>query len=98
MRVQLAASDQPHFQSAPVRFGGLGRRYVRRSPRRSPIACRWVKPLARASPKAHRPFLGRDPPRLDAGHRIKLGKEPHTSEHDSDPIEERAMAKSFMVQ
>jgi len=28
MRVQLAVSDQPHVQSAAVRFGGLGRRYV----------------------------------------------------------------------
>ena len=28
MRVQLAVSDQPHAQSAAVRFGGLGRRYV----------------------------------------------------------------------
>src|SRR6266481_8801293 len=28
MRVQLADSDQPHTQSAAVRFGGLGRRYV----------------------------------------------------------------------
>jgi hypothetical protein len=28
MRVQLAISDQPHVQSAAVRFGGLGRRYV----------------------------------------------------------------------
>src|ERR1700680_1864221 len=28
MRVQLALSDQPHAQSAAVRFGGLGRRYV----------------------------------------------------------------------
>ena len=28
MRVQLAASDQPHTQIAAVRFGGLGRRYV----------------------------------------------------------------------
>jgi hypothetical protein len=29
MRVQLAVSDQPHAQSAAVRFGGLGRRYQR---------------------------------------------------------------------
>ena len=28
MRVQLADSNQPHAQSAAVRFGGLGRRYV----------------------------------------------------------------------
>jgi hypothetical protein len=28
MRVQLAVKDQPHAQSAAVRFGGLGRRYV----------------------------------------------------------------------
>jgi hypothetical protein len=28
MRVQLAVCDQPHAQSAAVRFGGLGRRYV----------------------------------------------------------------------
>jgi len=28
MGVQLAVSDQPHAQSAAVRFGGLGRRYV----------------------------------------------------------------------
>ena len=28
MRVQLADSDQPHAQSAAIRFGGLGRRYV----------------------------------------------------------------------
>ena len=27
-RVQLADTDQPHAQSAAVRFGGLGRRYV----------------------------------------------------------------------
>src|ERR1700732_2842572 len=60
-------------------------RRIRRSPRRSPIARRWVRPLARGSPKAHRPFLGRDPPRLDAGHRLQLGKEPYTSGHDSDP-------------
>jgi len=28
MRVQIAVSDQPHAQSAAVRFGGLGRRYI----------------------------------------------------------------------
>ena len=28
MRVQLADSEQPHAQSAAIRFGGLGRRYV----------------------------------------------------------------------
>ena len=28
MGVQLAVSDQPHAQSAAVRFGGLGRRYI----------------------------------------------------------------------
>jgi hypothetical protein len=28
MRVQHADSDQPHAQSAAVRFGGLGRRYI----------------------------------------------------------------------
>ena len=28
MRVQLVDSDQPHTQSAAVRFGGLGRRYI----------------------------------------------------------------------
>jgi hypothetical protein len=28
MRVQLADIDQPHAQSAAVRFGGLGRRYI----------------------------------------------------------------------
>jgi hypothetical protein len=28
MRVQLAETDQPHAQSAALRFGGLGRRYV----------------------------------------------------------------------
>src|SRR6266403_3777237 len=28
MRVQLADTDQPHAQSAAVRFGALGRRYV----------------------------------------------------------------------
>ena len=28
MRVQLVDSDQPHAQSAAVRFGGLGRRYI----------------------------------------------------------------------
>ena len=28
MRVQLADSDQCHAQSAAVRFGGLGRRYI----------------------------------------------------------------------
>ena len=76
MRVQLADSDQPHAQSAAVRFGGLGRRYVRRIRRsspRSPIARRWIRPLSRGSLEAHRPFLGRDPPRLDAGHQLKLG-------------------------
>ncbi len=88
MRVQLADSDQPHVQSAAIRFGGLGRRYVLVAfddcpLARSPIARRWVRPLARSSPKAHRPFLGRDPPRLDAGHRLQLGKEPYTSGHDS---------------
>jgi hypothetical protein len=81
MRVQLALSDQPHAQSAAVRFGGLGRRYVLVAfDDRSVgllIARRWVRPLARGSPKAHRPFLGRDPPRLDAGHRLKLGKPIH---------------------
>jgi len=58
---------------------------ARAAPRMSPIARRWVRPLAKGSPKAHRPFLGRDPPRLDAGHRLQLGKEPHTSGHDSHP-------------
>jgi hypothetical protein len=28
MRVQFAESDRPHAQSAAVRFGDLGRRYV----------------------------------------------------------------------
>ena len=28
VRVQVAVSDQPHAQSAAVRFSGLGRRYV----------------------------------------------------------------------
>ena len=28
MRVQFVESDRPHAQSAAVRFGGLGRRYV----------------------------------------------------------------------
>jgi hypothetical protein len=28
MRVQFADSEQPHAQSAAVRFGGLGRRYI----------------------------------------------------------------------
>ena len=28
MRVQLTDADQPHAQSAAVRFGGLGRRYI----------------------------------------------------------------------
>ena len=28
MRVQFVDSDQPHAQSAALRFGGLGRRYV----------------------------------------------------------------------
>jgi hypothetical protein len=28
MGVQIAVSDQPHAQSAAVRFGGLGRRYI----------------------------------------------------------------------
>jgi hypothetical protein len=28
MRVQLVDSDQPHVQSAAIRFGGLGHRYV----------------------------------------------------------------------
>src|SRR5271166_851987 len=32
----------------------------------------WVRPLSRGSPKAHRPFLGRDSPRLDAGHQLQL--------------------------
>jgi hypothetical protein len=35
--------------------------------------------------KTHRPFLGRDPPRLDAGHRLQLGKEPHASGYYSHP-------------
>src|ERR1700726_2247399 len=74
MRVQLADSDQLQAQSAAVRFGGLGRRYVFVAfDDRSVgllIARQWVRPLARGSPKAHRPFLGRDPPRLDAGHRL----------------------------
>ena len=78
MRVQLADSDQPHALSAAVCFGGLGRRYIlvvfddRRSSRRSPIARRWLRPLSRGSLEAHRTFLGRDPPRLDAGYRFKL--------------------------
>src|ERR1700731_5356219 len=41
-------------------------RRIRRSPRRSPAARRWVGPLTRGSPKAHRHFLGRAPPPLDA--------------------------------
>ena len=36
-------------------------------------ARRWIRPLSRGPPKAHRPFLGRDPPRLDAGDQLKLG-------------------------
>ena len=89
MRVHLADSDQPHAQSAAVRFGGLGRRYVLVAFNDRPVALlfarRWVRPLARGLPKAHRPFLGRDPPRLDAGHRPQLGKESHTSGHNSHP-------------
>jgi hypothetical protein len=34
---------------------------------------RWIRPLSRGSRKAHSPFLGRDPARLDAGHQLKLG-------------------------
>jgi hypothetical protein len=76
MRVQLADSDQPHALSAAVRFGGLGRRYILvvfddRS-RRSPIARRWLRPLSRGALEAHRPFLGRDPSRHDAGYRFNL--------------------------
>src|SRR6202171_3165498 len=77
MRVQLTDSDQPH--SCPKRRrplwcprSPLRPRRIRRSPRRSPIARRWIRPLARGSPKAHRPFLGRDPLALDAGHRFKF--------------------------
>ena len=76
MRVQLADSDQPHALSAAVRFGRprlpLHPRRIRRSARRSPIARRWLRPLSRGSSKAHRPFLGRAPPRLGAGYRFKL--------------------------
>ena len=79
MRVQLAPSDQPHAQSAAVRFGGLGRRYVLVAFDDRSVGllshADGFRPLARGSPKAHRPFLGRDPPRLDAGHRLQLGNQ-----------------------
>ena len=42
--------------------------------------------LAGGSPEAHQPFLGRDPPRLDARHRLQLVKEPHISEHKESHV------------
>ena len=66
MRVQLADADQPHAQSAAVRFGALGRRYV--------LVAFADRPGSGLFPEA-RPklgFPGRDPPRLDAGHQPKL--------------------------
>ena len=52
MRVQLADADQPHVQSAAVRFGALGRRYVL-----VVFADRPGSGLFPEAPKAHRPFL-----------------------------------------
>ena len=52
MRVQLADADQPHAQSAAVRFGALGRRYVL-----VVFADRPGAGLFPEAPKAHRPFL-----------------------------------------
>jgi hypothetical protein len=84
MRVQLANSNQLQAQSAAVRFGGLGRRYVLVAFNDRPVGllshADGSGPLPRGSPKAHRPFLGRDPPRLDAGHRLKLGQ--HVTKSD----------------
>jgi hypothetical protein len=43
------------------------------APRRSPIGTPMGSGLLpKALPKAHRPFLARDPPRLDAGHRLQF--------------------------
>ena len=75
MRVPLADADQPHAQSAAVRFGGLGRRYVLVVFADCPAGLlshadgSGLFPEARPSSP---PFPGRDPPRLDAGHQLKL--------------------------
>ena len=92
MRVQLAdIDDQPHAQSAAVRFGGLGRRYLlvvfADRPAGLSIARRWIRALSRGSPKARRPFLGRDPPRLDAGHQLKLGGTQSNQVRRQNPVE-----------
>ena len=74
MRVQLANSDQVQAQSAAVRFGGLRRRYVLVAFNDRSVVLlshgRWLRPLARGPPKAHSLFLRRDPPCLNAGHRL----------------------------
>src|SRR5258707_1104167 len=77
MRVQLVDSDQPHVQSAAIRFDGLGHRYVLVAFDDRPVGL-LSHPMGQASyqrlAQSSRPFLGRDPPRLDAGHRLQLGK------------------------
>ena len=76
MRVQLVESDQPHAQSAALRFGGHGRRYVlvvfddRPAGLLSHADGSGLFPVARPMLTA---LLGKDPPRLDAGHQLKLG-------------------------
>ena len=77
MRVQLADSDQPHALSAAVRFGGLGRRYILVVFDDRPVGLLSHADGSGLFPEARSKlialFLGRDPPRLDAGHRLKLG-------------------------
>ena len=103
MHAQLADSDQPQAQSAAVRFDGLGRRYVLVVFDDRPeglLSHADGSASARGSPKAHRPFLGRDPPRLDAGHRLQFGKELRSSGHKSHstpPVHKVGFRKQWMT-
>jgi hypothetical protein len=42
--------------------------------------------LPEALPKAHRPFLARDPPRLDAGHRLQFRQHLTKSDGKTNPL------------
>ena len=86
MRVQLADSDQCHAQSAAVRFGELGRRYI--------LVVFDDRPEGLLSHADGSGLLPEARPKLTApsweeirhaGHRLQLGKEPHTSEYNFHP-------------
>jgi hypothetical protein len=81
-------SPTQSFLSQPE-FVKLYRNVADRSPR-------WVRPLSRGSPKAHRPFLGRDPPRLDAG-RLQLSNAQANNDRRAPPQNSTTPQKEFEI-